>query len=245
MQTLELLGVDALRDTVSTFRDIVRRTLSEDQPAQRLPGARRRHRHEHGAHPRRGRGRDGQRPGRPRCNLRRDQLRGVDRGAWQQWGHRLADPARHRLDIEVGRRGDRPRRRNCTGGGDNGAYAAVLTPVEGTILTVVRESAEAARDAADAGGSLAEVIRAAGSLGAPRSNTPSCFPYSRTPESSMPAAPDSCCSWTPPCTSSTAIRSLRPGPKTPAPSSATHSTLSPTDRRGSTGRWTSVSSATR
>jgi DAK2 domain fusion protein YloV len=46
-----------------------------------------------------------------------------------------------------------------------GAYAAVLTPVEGTILTVVRESAEAARRAADAGGSLGEVVRAARDAG--------------------------------------------------------------------------------
>ncbi len=42
-----------------------------------------------------------------------------------------------------------------------GAYAAVLTPVEGTILTVVRESAEAARRAADGSGSLVDVLRAA------------------------------------------------------------------------------------
>ena len=42
-----------------------------------------------------------------------------------------------------------------------GAYAAVLTPVEGTILTVVRESAEAARVAADSGGSLVDVLGAA------------------------------------------------------------------------------------
>jgi uncharacterized protein len=42
-----------------------------------------------------------------------------------------------------------------------GAYSAVLTPVEGTILTVVRESAEAARKAADDSGSLVDVLRAA------------------------------------------------------------------------------------
>ena len=47
-----------------------------------------------------------------------------------------------------------------------GAYAAVLTPVEGTILTVVRESAEAARIAADADGSLVDVIGAARDGGA-------------------------------------------------------------------------------
>jgi hypothetical protein len=46
-----------------------------------------------------------------------------------------------------------------------GAYQAVLKPIEGTILTVARESAEAARQAADEGGSLAEVVRAARSAG--------------------------------------------------------------------------------
>ena len=46
-----------------------------------------------------------------------------------------------------------------------GAYQAVLKPVEGTILTVARLSAEAARAAADAGGSLADVVRAARDAG--------------------------------------------------------------------------------
>ncbi len=46
-----------------------------------------------------------------------------------------------------------------------GAYDAVLKPIEGTILTVCRESAEAAKVAADAGGSLAEVVRAARAAG--------------------------------------------------------------------------------
>ena len=45
------------------------------------------------------------------------------------------------------------------------AYQAVLTPVEGTILTVVRESAAGARAAADDGGSLAGVVRAARDAG--------------------------------------------------------------------------------
>jgi uncharacterized protein len=45
------------------------------------------------------------------------------------------------------------------------AYKAVLTPVEGTILTVVRESAAAARSAADDGASLAGVVRAARDAG--------------------------------------------------------------------------------
>jgi DAK2 domain fusion protein YloV len=46
-----------------------------------------------------------------------------------------------------------------------GAYDAVLKPIEGTILTVCRESADAAKVAADAGGSLVEVARAARAAG--------------------------------------------------------------------------------
>ena len=46
-----------------------------------------------------------------------------------------------------------------------GAYEAVLKPIEGTILTVCRESAEAAKVAADAGGTLVEVVRAARAAG--------------------------------------------------------------------------------
>jgi DAK2 domain fusion protein YloV len=46
-----------------------------------------------------------------------------------------------------------------------GAYAAVLKPIEGTILTVVRESAEAARAAASTGASLGETLRHARDAG--------------------------------------------------------------------------------
>jgi len=46
-----------------------------------------------------------------------------------------------------------------------GAYQAVLKPIEGTILTVVRLSADGATQAADAGGSLAAVIHAAHQAG--------------------------------------------------------------------------------
>ncbi|MEI8240661.1 MAG: DAK2 domain-containing protein, partial [Actinomycetota bacterium] len=41
------------------------------------------------------------------------------------------------------------------------AYQAVLKPIEGTILTVVRESADAAQVSAQQGGSLVDVLRAA------------------------------------------------------------------------------------
>ena len=57
------------------------------------------------------------------------------------------------------------------------AYGAVMTPVEGTILTVVREAAEAAVLAADKGGdllSVAEVARAVG--GESLARTPELLP---------------------------------------------------------------------
>jgi len=47
----------------------------------------------------------------------------------------------------------------------DGAYQAVLKPIEGTILTVVRESATAARRATEAGGSLRDVVLAARDAG--------------------------------------------------------------------------------
>jgi DAK2 domain fusion protein YloV len=47
----------------------------------------------------------------------------------------------------------------------NAAYQAVLKPIEGTILTVVRESADGATTAASAGGSLVAVLRAARAAG--------------------------------------------------------------------------------
>jgi DAK2 domain fusion protein YloV len=57
------------------------------------------------------------------------------------------------------------------------AYKAVLTPVEGTILTVVRESGEAARAAAAGGASLAAVVRAARDRGrAALERTPDLLP---------------------------------------------------------------------
>ncbi len=58
-----------------------------------------------------------------------------------------------------------------------GAYQAVLRPVEGTILTVARESADAASSAAAAGESLASVLRAARDEGrASLARTPDLLP---------------------------------------------------------------------
>jgi DAK2 domain fusion protein YloV len=58
-----------------------------------------------------------------------------------------------------------------------GAYQAVLKPIEGTILTVVRESAEAAKAASAEGASLVEVLRAAREAGKEAlDNTPELLP---------------------------------------------------------------------
>lgn len=57
------------------------------------------------------------------------------------------------------------------------AYQAVLKPIEGTILTVVRESAEAATSAAADGASLAGMLRAARAAGKTAlDNTPELLP---------------------------------------------------------------------
>jgi DAK2 domain fusion protein YloV len=60
------------------------------------------------------------------------------------------------------------------------AYQAVLKPIEGTILTVVRESAEAATIEAAAGAALADVVRAARAAGAESlARTPDLLPVLR------------------------------------------------------------------
>ncbi|MEY3805440.1 MAG: hypothetical protein RIR69_252 [Actinomycetota bacterium] len=57
------------------------------------------------------------------------------------------------------------------------AYEAVLKPIEGTILTVVRESAEGAARANESGGTLADVISAARTAGRDAlANTPDLLP---------------------------------------------------------------------
>jgi DAK2 domain fusion protein YloV len=58
-----------------------------------------------------------------------------------------------------------------------GAYAAVLKPIEGTILTVARESAEAAKASSAGGASLVDVLRAARAAGKTAlDNTPELLP---------------------------------------------------------------------
>ncbi|MFM8310525.1 MAG: DAK2 domain-containing protein [Ilumatobacteraceae bacterium] len=57
------------------------------------------------------------------------------------------------------------------------AYQSVLKPIEGTILTVVRESADAAHEAAERGETLAGVLRAARTAGRQAlANTPEMLP---------------------------------------------------------------------
>lgn len=59
----------------------------------------------------------------------------------------------------------------------DGAYGAVMKPVEGTILTVVRECADAAQAAADGGAGLIEVLDAAKDAGAAAlASTPDLLP---------------------------------------------------------------------
>ena len=117
-----------------------------DQPAQRLPGARRRHRHQHGAHARVGVRRARRRRRRPGRRVQGDQPRLAHGRPGQLGRDPLADPAglrrrgrrgRRASTAPTRRRGARPRRPTA-------AYEAVMRPVEGTILTVVREAAEAA-----------------------------------------------------------------------------------------------------
>ncbi len=57
------------------------------------------------------------------------------------------------------------------------AYSAVLKPIEGTILTVVRETADGAQRAASSGSSLSETLRAAREAGrVALANTPEQLP---------------------------------------------------------------------
>ena len=57
------------------------------------------------------------------------------------------------------------------------SYQAVLKPIEGTILTVARESSEAATAAADGGATLIDVVRAARDAGrVSLANTPELLP---------------------------------------------------------------------
>ncbi len=79
------------------------------------------------------------------------------------------------LDDGVGIGG--PDLADALSGAASAAYGAVMRPVEGTILTVVREAAEGARAAADAGGTLVQVLDAAHAAGSDAlARTPEMLP---------------------------------------------------------------------
>ena len=148
---------------VPGLRGVDRGACRRAQRAQRLPGPRRRHRHEHARHrPRRSRrrGAGGARPGRP-CRGG-DQLRRPHGCPRELGGHPLAGLPR----LRGGPRGQAPvqrarRRARADGREHRTAYAAVVRPVEGTILTVVREAAAAAVAAAERENDIETVVAAA------------------------------------------------------------------------------------
>lgn len=161
MPTVEQLGVDALRRTVTTFRDVVRehapalnrlnvypvpdgdtgtnmaRTLEavveemERAPADLEPTC---------------------------AAISHGSLMGARGNSGvilsqilRGWASTLAQPGSGTAEHVAG----------ALRAAATAAYQAVLKPVEGTILTVAREAADAAGRIADAGGSLVEVLEAA------------------------------------------------------------------------------------
>ena len=129
------------------------------------------------------------------------------------------DPARLRLHAEGG---DSPTRRSSHGpkfaealqAAATGAYQAVLKPIEGTILTVARESAEAAQAAADRRGfarRCASVLLAR-PVSAALENTPELLPVLKDAGVVDAGGAGSCCCSTPRCTSSTAMPLPEPAP---------------------------------
>ena len=152
----------------------VRAHAGGDQPAQRLPGARRRHRHQHGPHPRRRRGRARRRAAptlAATCNaISHGSLMGargnsgvilsqILRGIAATLERRAATSTAPTVaDGPAPRRPTPPTRRCCK-------------PVEGTILTVVREAAERPRRRPPPAADLA-----GGARGGPRRRREACSP---------------------------------------------------------------------
>src|SRR5262245_29067581 len=180
MPTLERLGVGALRDTMTSFRDVVRahapginrlnvypvpdgdtgtnmaRTL--DAVVEAL---------------------DGTRPD------MHDTCQAISRGSLM--GAR-GNSGVILSQILRGMAGGLDRAGEATGAtlaqafraASNAAYSAVLKPVEGTILTVIRAVADAAEAAASAGGSVVDVLDAARAAGQTAlAHTPDLLPVLR------------------------------------------------------------------
>ena len=178
-----------------------------DRPAQRLPGPRRRHRHQHGPHARRGRRRDGGGARASSADVRRHQPRLADGGPRQQRGDPVPDPARDRLDAQGAQPTSTARLRRRARGGVDRRLPGGADPGRGHDPH--RRAGERRRGApaADDGGELAASCgRPATPAGSRWPARPTCCPCSPTPAWSTPAAPASCSCSTPPCTSSTASR---------------------------------------
>ena len=112
---------------------------------------------------------------------------------------------------QPGRSSPRPWRRR-----PRGAYAAVLKPIEGTILTVVREQRVLpARPPTPGSRSPTCCARPGRRPDRPRPDARPASGAARTPASSTPGERATCCCSTLPCTSSTANRCRRSSP-TPA-----------------------------
>ena len=115
---------------------------------------------------------------RARSDVQRHQPRQPDGRPRQQRRDPQPDPARVGRNVE-GRRPTLsatrlPKRLKAASAA---AYQAVLKPIEGTILTVVRESADAGASAAADGASLVGMLRAARAAGkAALDNTPELLP---------------------------------------------------------------------
>ena len=90
-----------------------------------------------------------------------NQLRGADGRSRQLGRHRFADLPRHGRGPRRKAPLRRPRPCPRPDQGTATAYKAVVKPVEGTILTVIREAAAAAVVAAEQGGDLEDVLTAA------------------------------------------------------------------------------------
>ena len=166
--TLEQLDADALRDTVTTFRDTMRTHQAAINRLNVYPVP----------------------DGDTGTNMARTldavvaemaklddggarSIRRATRSATaRSWAHAATAASSCRRSCAASPRRSRARSRpghsvvaDALTAASDAAYTAVLKPIEGTILTVVRESAGGAREASAKGESLADVLRAARDAG--------------------------------------------------------------------------------
>ena len=166
-----------LRRAIETYRDALAHPPSRHQPPERLSGARRRYRHQHGPHPRVGGRRAGLGRARDGRGLRGHRPRLADGRPRQLGGHPLADPprpdrehrrSRRRRGAGAGRGARRRRRRRVRRGDASGRRHHL----DRHARRVRRRAATAA-----ATGSVLAVVDAARGAGASRWRArPSCWP---------------------------------------------------------------------